>query len=55
LGGQIIFSPDVTQILFSTGWGPDQADDAFLLMIEDEAGQTRWGGMLYIFDALRNY
>lgn len=45
----------VQQVIFSTGWGPDQVDDAFLLLVEDDAGQTRWGGLVYVFDALRDY
>lgn len=45
----------VTHVAFSTGWGPDQQDDAFLLFSSDARGQTRWSGMVYIFGALRPY
>jgi hypothetical protein len=55
LGDNAIFSPEVTHVVYSSGWGPDQADDALLLFETDDAGQTRWGGMLYIFDALKDY
>ena len=55
LGDKAIFSPDVTHVVYSTGWGSDQTDDALLLFATDATGQTRWGGMVYIFDALRDY
>ncbi len=55
LGDQVILSPDVTHVVYSTGWGSDQADDALLLFETDASGQTRWGGLLYIFDALKDY
>lgn len=55
LGEEISFSPDVLYVLYSTGWGIDQVDDAFLLVTQDEEGQLRWGGLLYVFDALRDY
>lgn len=55
LGDRLELPPQVTHVLYSTGWGPDQADDAFLLLAQDEDGQTRWSGMLYVFDALRDY
>ena len=55
LGDKAIFSPDVTHVVYSTGWGSDQTDDALLLFETDASGQTRWGGMVYIFDALRDY
>lgn len=55
LADQTLFSPNVTHVVYSTGWGPDQVDDAFLLFETDETGQTRWGGMLYVFDALKDY
>lgn len=47
--------PGVTHVVFSTGWGLDQRDDAFLLFSVDARGQTRWNGMAYVFDALRPY
>ena len=55
LGDKAIFSPDVTHVVYSTGWGSDQTDDALLLFETDDAGQTRWSGLLYIFDALKDY
>ena len=53
LAGQISLAPDVTHVVFSTGWGADRSDDALLLFGTDASGQTRWGGMIYIFGALR--
>ncbi|MFN2169108.1 MAG: Gmad2 immunoglobulin-like domain-containing protein, partial [Anaerolineae bacterium] len=55
LGEDIIFSPDVKQVVYSTGWGASQGDDAFLLLVQDSAGFARWGGMLYVYEALRDY
>jgi LysM repeat protein len=55
LADQISFSADLTHVVFSTGWGPEQNDDALLLFSTDAAGQARWSGMIYIFDALRPY
>lgn len=55
LGEDIIFSPDVRRVIYSTGWGPGQSDDAFLLVVQDDGGRVRWGGMLYVYDALRDY
>jgi LysM repeat protein len=55
LAGQISLAPDVTHVVFSTGWGADRSDDALLLFGVDASGQTRWGGMVYIFGALRPY
>lgn len=45
----------VTHVVFSTGWGAERRDDAFLLFSVDGLGQTRWSGMVYVFDALRPY
>ena len=55
LGDQVVFSPDVTHVVYSTGWGSDQADEALLLFETNDAGQTRWGGMVYIFESLRDF
>lgn len=55
LGEDIIFSPDVQQVVYSTGWGASQADDGFLLIVLDSQGFARWGGMLYVYEALRDY
>jgi LysM repeat protein len=55
LGDDLAFASDITHVVFSTGWGPDAADDALLLLAIDDEGQTRWTGMLYIYDGLRFY
>lgn len=55
LGEDLTFSSNVVRSVYSTGWGPDQLDDAFLLVVETEDGQIGWGGMLYVFNALRDY
>jgi LysM repeat protein len=55
LAGQISLPPDVTHLVFSTGWGADQSDDALLLFSTDDAGQARWSGLIYIVGALRPY
>jgi LysM repeat protein len=55
LGDRVEFSADVVDVLYATGWGRDQVDDAFLLVVEDDEGQLRWGGMLYVFAALQDY
>lgn len=55
LGDAISFSPDVIYVLYSTGWGMDQADDGFLLVVRTQDGQLRWGGLFYVFNALRDY
>lgn len=55
LGDDVILPSDVIHVVYSTGWGPDQVDDAFLLLVLDEQGIARWGGIIYVFDALRNY
>ncbi len=55
LAGQIGLAPDVTHVVFSTGWGADRSDDALLLFGVAADGRARWGGMIYIFGALRPY
>jgi len=55
LAGQISLAPDVTHVVFSTGWGADRSDDALLLFGVNIRGQARWGGMVYIFGDLRPY
>jgi hypothetical protein len=55
LGDKVLFSSDVTHVVYSTGWGSEQADDALLLFETDASGRTRWAGLLYIFDALKDY
>lgn len=55
LAGQAALAPDVTHVVYSTGWGAAQSDDAILLFGVDAAGRARWGGMIYISGALRPY
>lgn len=55
LAGRLSLAPDVTHVVFSSGWGADQSDDALLLFGIDAQGRARWGGMIYIFGALRPY
>jgi hypothetical protein len=54
LGSQVELGPEVSHVVYSTGWGPNQDDDAFLL-IGDVADQARWVGMLYVPHALIDY
>ncbi len=44
--------PPCDELLYSTGWGEDQADDG-ILCLRDESGRLRWGGLLYIFEPLK--
>lgn len=55
LAGQATLAPDVTHVVYSTGWGAAQSDDAFLLFGVDASGRARWGGMIYVFGDLRPY
>ncbi len=55
LGDAVTFPPTISHVIYSTGWGPDAADDALLLFATDDTGQTRWTGMLYIYDGMRPY
>jgi len=54
LGSQVALGPEVSHVVYSTGWGPKQDDDGFLL-IGDVADQARWVGMVYIPHALIDY
>ncbi|MDQ1301160.1 MAG: hypothetical protein QG637_1081, partial [Chloroflexota bacterium] len=54
LGDRVKFAPDVFHVVYSAGWGPARADDAFLL-IGDVAGRARWVGMLYVARAAVDY
>ncbi len=47
LAGRVTLSPDISHVVYSTGWGADRHDDAFLL-IGTVAGQARWVGMIYV-------
>jgi hypothetical protein len=55
LGDDFALPPNVVHVVYSAGWGPDQTDDAFLLLMQDDQGMARWGGIIYVFDALRDY
>jgi LysM repeat protein len=54
LGSQFVLGPEVEHVVYSTGWGPKQDDDAFLLIgnVDDRA---RWIGMVYVPYALIDY
>jgi len=54
LGDRVALGPGIRHVLFSTGWGEEQADDAFLFIGEEE-GKAIWSGMLYVADELRDY
>lgn len=54
LGSQIEIGSDVRHVVYSTGWGPRESDDAFLL-IGDVDGRARWIGMVYVPQALIDY
>jgi LysM repeat protein len=54
LESQLAVGPEVSHVVFSTGWGLKQDDDAFLLIgnVDDRA---RWIGMVYVPHALIDY
>jgi LysM repeat protein len=54
LGSQVTLGPEVAHVVYSTGWGAKQNDDAFLLIgnVDDRA---RWIGMVYVPHALIDY
>ncbi len=54
LGSQVELGPEVSHVVYGTGWGPKQDDDA-LLLIGEVADRTRWVGMLYVPHALIDY
>ncbi|MBC8450198.1 MAG: LysM peptidoglycan-binding domain-containing protein [Chloroflexi bacterium] len=54
LGDRVALGEGIRHVLFSTGWGEEQADDAFLFIGEDE-GRAVWSGMLYVPGELRDY
>lgn len=49
------FGPSVKMVLYSTGWGEEGEDDAFLIFEEPEDGQFYWTAMLYVRGDLRDY
>lgn len=42
-----------SRLIYSTGWGEGQKDDAILLF-EEQADTLHWAGLFYIFDGLKN-
>lgn len=55
LEGRASFGPSVIMVLYSTGWGEEGEDDAFLIFEEPEDGQFYWTAMLYVRGDLRDY
>ena len=54
LGDRVVLDPDVVHVVYSTGWGPEQRDDAFLLISEVD-GRAQFTGMVYVPEALIDY
>ena len=54
LGDRVVLGPDVVHVVYSTGWGPEQRDDAFLLISEVD-GRAQFSGMIYVPAALIDY
>jgi LysM repeat protein len=54
LGDRVVLGPDVVHVVYSTGWGPEQRDDAFLLISEVD-GRAQFSGMIYVPEALIDY
>jgi LysM repeat protein len=54
LGDRFVLSQDVVHVVYSTGWGPEQRDDAFLLISEVD-GRAQFSGMIYVPEALIDY
>ncbi len=54
LGSRVDLGPEVSHLVYSTGWGPNGNDDAFLT-IGDVDGQARWIGLLYAPHASIDY
>jgi hypothetical protein len=50
----IRLGPEVSHVVYSTGWGPKQDDDGFLL-IGAVADRASWVGMIYVPHALIDY
>ncbi len=55
LGEEVRLAPDVSHVAYSTGWGANRSDDAFLLFGVDATGRARLGGMIYVPSQLRPY
>jgi len=54
LGDRVVLGPEVVHVVYSTGWGPEQRDDAFLLISEMD-GRAQFSGMIYVPGALIDY
>ncbi len=54
LQDRVVFPADVRWVAYSTGWGPEGKDDAFLLIVERN-GRAFWGGLLYVPADLIDY
>lgn len=54
LGDRITWPDDVLHVVYSTGWGANQNDDAFLLFGSVD-GRARWTGILYVVNDLIDY
>ncbi len=54
LQDRVVLPADVRWVGFSTGWGKDGKDDAFLLIMERN-GRAFWGGLLYVPASLIDY
>ncbi len=44
--------PPCDDLLYSTGWGEEEADDG-ILCLRDDSGQLRLGGLLYVYSHLK--
>lgn len=53
-GDRVTFPDDVIHVVFSSGWGANGDDDAFLLF-GDVEGRARWTGLLYVAHDLIDY
>jgi LysM repeat protein len=54
LKDRVAFPPSVRWVGYSTGWGSEGKDDAFLLIMERD-GRAFWGGLLYVPAGLVDY
>lgn len=54
LEGRVAFPPAVRWVAYSTGWGSEGKDEAFLLITERN-GRAFWGGLLYVPAELVDY
>lgn len=54
LKDRVVLPADVRWVAYSTGWGKDGKDDAFLLIMERN-GRPFWGGLLYVPAKLVDY